>query len=41
MQSDRMDRVKNEEVKRRIRVGEELCNRVHRKVLKLFGHLGH
>ena len=35
----RMDRAKNEEVRRRAGIGRELASRVDQRVLKWFGHL--
>ena len=35
----RMDRVRNEEVRRRAGIGRELASRVDRRILRLFGHM--
>ena len=35
----RMGRVRNEDVRKRTRIGRELASRVDRRILRLFGHV--
>ena len=38
--ASRMDRVRNEEVRRRAGIERELASRAHQRVLRWFGHVG-